>query len=74
MKECPYCKSDFGYYTKNIQRYAQFYTFNGEPDGTGEMHQSRGGSVKYCIDCGRKLPKEKTVYEKIKERLKHEIP
>jgi hypothetical protein len=74
MKECPYCKSDFGYYTENIQRYDQFYTFDGKPDGTGEMHYSRGGGVKYCRECFKELPKEKTVYEKIKARLKHGTP
>ncbi len=54
ITECPYCGCD-EYYTRNVQRYCQYYNFNGEPTGAGEHQHVIGGKIKYCANCERRI-------------------
>ncbi|EOU2044929.1 hypothetical protein C4D43_09685 [Clostridium perfringens] len=61
MKECPYCKSDEGYFFRSSYRgkYHERYNFDGELDEEmGDIHDNaiyKQGKIAYCKNCGKKL-------------------
>ncbi|MDU5491456.1 MAG: hypothetical protein E6094_00625 [Clostridium perfringens] len=61
MKECPYCKSDEGYFFRSSYRgtYHERYNFNGEiAEESGDIHDHatyKQGKIAYCRKCGEKL-------------------
>ncbi|XZI52491.1 hypothetical protein ACSXD3_06305 [Clostridium perfringens] len=61
MKECPYCKSDEGYFFRSSYRgtYHERYNFNGEIDeDIHDIHSDtvyKQGKIAYCRNCGKKL-------------------
>jgi hypothetical protein len=50
------CNHTHGFYVKRTDSYLQFYTADGEADGTMDVSQ-RGGEVAYCAVCGKRLGK-----------------
>ena len=57
MDCCPYCGSRGGLYSKEIARYAQFYTFNGEEDGFSDLDTvvKRKTTPLYCVCCDKRV-------------------
>lgn len=58
MKKCPYCGSGKGYYTIERVHRALCFTFEGEPDGASEDVTDYSGKRRYCLECGKILPRE----------------
>ena len=63
IKQCPYCGSADGYYTKATLRHRYFYLFSGEPNGESEPEIIRGSKNPYvhCANCNRIIGR----YEKL---------
>ncbi|AQW27845.1 TPA: hypothetical protein I9092_000757 [Clostridium perfringens] len=61
INECPYCKSDEGYFFRSSYRgtYHERYNFNGEmAEESGDIHDYatyKQGKIAYCRNCGKKL-------------------
>lgn len=60
VDRCPYCGSDYGYYTKQQAhgpvRYN--YEFDGSESDNGEMYNClsyTGGKYAYCAHCDKRL-------------------
>jgi len=60
MKECPYCGSDDGYYTKSSVRGTVIMRskFDGSDSENGDMYDyltHKYGKTAYCLGCKKKL-------------------
>ena len=55
MDRCPHCGSDYGLYTKEYVTFDQYYKFDGEPDGYGELAPVyyRKDAKVYCCECDK---------------------
>ena len=70
IKQCPYCGSRIGLFSKEYVSYQQYYRFDGKEDGYGEFTMT-GTSLKrkttplYCIDCEKQI----TTLERLKQEV-----
>ncbi|MGK5512332.1 hypothetical protein [Brevibacillus formosus] len=60
IKECPYCGSEEGYYTKmQVSGSVRYHIgFDGSERENGDMYtylNHKGGKNAYCSDCHKKL-------------------
>lgn len=60
VKQCPYCKSDFGFYQKSFMSgWIQDNTlFNGEKYNTemwDSLREKKYNPTCYCIDCNKSI-------------------
>lgn len=65
IKQCPHCGAENGLYSKEYVHYEQYYTFDGESDGFGELSQlqKRKSTPLYCSACEKKV----TTLEKLQD-------
>jgi hypothetical protein len=59
-KVCPFCKSNFGFYTKHTYTGSGIYRyeFNGEVSENGDMYEclnSTDSKYTYCLNCDKRL-------------------
>lgn len=60
ISKCPYCGSDYGYYTKEHVTGSVMYNyhFDGSEADNGEMYDNlrySGGKWAYCFNCDKRL-------------------
>lgn len=58
MSKCRHLKDGHGFYTKRVEAYRQYYTADGDIDGSDSGEHSgggRGGRIAYCDHCDRRL-------------------
>ena len=68
MRECPYCHSKKGVYTKHNYRVHQRYDFNSQPCGYEEYETWQSARI-YCINCDRSLGHVHMLSEWAKEEV-----
>lgn len=55
MRECPKCGGRTGVYTKTLIQDTSTYLFGCADVWDCQHFRLRGGSIFYCIDCGKPL-------------------
>jgi len=57
IKQCPFCGSTAGLYSKEIVKYEQYYGYDGEPIGCSDNYDMtrRKSTPLYCQDCNKKI-------------------
>jgi hypothetical protein len=54
---CIYCNGKTGYYIKKTMKGEFHYAWDDTPMDS-HLETIRGGKIKYCIDCRRRIDKE----------------
>jgi hypothetical protein len=60
INKCPYCGSDWGYYTKDYIHGSTWYrcNFDGTEADNGDMYDPlthEAGKYAYCLSCNKRL-------------------
>lgn len=51
---CPKCGGDAGFFERKIMNYSQWCEWGGKAVESTDK-ETRGGKLKYCVDCGKNV-------------------